>query len=140
MSAIIESWGGTVEKFIGDAIMAVFGVPVIREDDADRTLRAAVDMLARLEELNSEFRDRHGIALGIRIGVNTGEVIAPVGAPPTQRIVAGDAVNVAARLEQAAEPGSVMVGERTYLAARDAFRFGDAIELESSRARSQPDL
>jgi class 3 adenylate cyclase/tetratricopeptide (TPR) repeat protein len=130
MSAVIESWGGTVEKFIGDAIMAVFGVPVIREDDAHRALRAAGDMLVRLDELNSEFRERHALSLAIRIGVNTGEVIAPVGPPAAQRIVAGDAVNVAARLEQAAEPGSVMVGERTYLAARDAFRFGDAVDLE----------
>ncbi|HYT81035.1 MAG TPA: adenylate/guanylate cyclase domain-containing protein, partial [Actinomycetota bacterium] len=142
MSAVIESWGGAVEKFIGDAIMSVFGIPLIREDDADRALRAALDMLTRLEELNSEFRERHGITLAIRIGVNTGEVIAPVGAPPVQRIVAGDAVNVAARLEQTAEPGSVMVGERTYLAARDAFRFGDVVQLElkgkSGRVAARP--
>ncbi len=130
MSAVIESWGGTVEKYIGDAIMTVFGVPLIREDDAERALRAALEMLARLQELNSQFHERHGITLAIRIGVNTGEVIAPVGAPADQRIVAGDAVNVAARLEQAAEPGSVMVGERTYLATRDAFRFGAAVDLE----------
>jgi class 3 adenylate cyclase/tetratricopeptide (TPR) repeat protein len=130
MSAVIESWGGAVEKFIGDAVMAVFGIPLIREDDAHRALRAALDMLARLEELNAEFRERHGITLAIRIGVNSGEVIAPVGAPPIQRIVAGDAVNVAARLEQAAEPGSVMVGDRTYLATRNAFRFGEGVQLE----------
>src|SRR5919198_863155 len=98
MSAVIESWGGSVEKFIGDAVMAVFGVPVIREDDSHRALRAALDMLARLEELNADFRERHGITLAIRVGVNSGEVIAPVGAAPAQRIVAGDAVNVAARV------------------------------------------
>jgi class 3 adenylate cyclase/tetratricopeptide (TPR) repeat protein len=130
MSAVIDSWGGTVEKFIGDAVMAVFGIPLIREDDAERALRAALEMLARLQELNSQFHERHGITLAIRIGVNTGEVIAPVGTHADQRIVAGDAVNVAARLEQAAEPGSVMVGDRTYLATRDAFRFGPAIDLE----------
>jgi class 3 adenylate cyclase/tetratricopeptide (TPR) repeat protein len=130
MSAMIEAWGGSVEKFIGDAVMAVFGVPLIREDDPHRALRAALDMLDRLEELNSDFRQQHGITLAIRIGVNTGEVIAPIGAPPVQRIVAGDAVNVAARLEQAAEPGRVMVGERTYLAVRDAFLFGDVLQLE----------
>jgi class 3 adenylate cyclase/tetratricopeptide (TPR) repeat protein len=129
MSAVIEAWGVSVEKFIGDAVMAVFGVPLIREDDPHRALRAALDMLERLAELNEEFRERHGITLAIRIGVNTGEVIAPVGAVPVQRIVAGDAVNVAARLEQAAEPGSVLVGERTYLATRDAFVFGEPLQL-----------
>src|ERR687888_646517 len=118
MSAVIESWGGTVEKFIGDAIMAVFGAPVVREDDAERALRAALDMLSRLDELNGELRERHGVELQIRIGVNTGEVIAPVGVPVEQMIVIGDPVNVAARLEQAADPGTVLVGEPTYLATR----------------------
>jgi class 3 adenylate cyclase/tetratricopeptide (TPR) repeat protein len=130
MSAVIESWGGTVEKFIGDAIMAAFGIPLVREDDPERALRASLDMLARLEDLNVEFERRHGVTLRIRIGVNTGEVIAPVGGPPEQLIVAGDAVNVAARLEQAAEPGTVLVGERTYLATRDAFLFEEPVALE----------
>ena len=130
MSAAIASWGGTVEKFIGDAIMAVFGVPIVREDDAGRALRAALEMLARLEALNQDFQDRHGVTLRIRIGVNTGEVIAPAGAGAQQLIVTGDAVNVAARLEQVAEPGTVLVGERTFLAARDAFRFGEPVTLE----------
>jgi class 3 adenylate cyclase/energy-coupling factor transporter ATP-binding protein EcfA2 len=130
MSAAIESWGGTVEKFIGDAIMAAFGVPLVREDDAERALRAALDMLARLEDLNHDFEQRHGVILQIRIGVNTGEVIAPIAGPADQMIVAGDAVNVAARLEGAAEPGTVLVGERTYLAARNAFRFGGPLALD----------
>src|SRR5205085_5597899 len=113
MSAVIESWGGTVEKFIGDAIMAAFGVPVVREDDAERALRAALDMMDRLEVLNRDFEQRHRVTLQIRIGVNTGEVIVPVGIPMGQMIVAGDAVNVAARLEQVAEPGTILAGERT---------------------------
>ncbi|HET7676556.1 MAG TPA: adenylate/guanylate cyclase domain-containing protein [Candidatus Limnocylindrales bacterium] len=128
-SAAIEAWGGTVEKYIGDAIMAVFGVPVVREDDAARALHAALDILDRLPELNRRFEAQHGVTLSVRSGVNSGEVIAPVGAME-QLIVTGDAVNVAARLEQAAEPGSVLVGERTYLATRDAFRFEGPIDLE----------
>jgi class 3 adenylate cyclase len=116
MSAAIEAWGGTIEKFIGDAIMAAFGIPVVREDDAERALRAGLEMLEKLSDLNRQFLQRHDITLRIRIGINTGEVIAPVGGPAGELIVAGDAVNVAARLEQAAEPGTVLVGERTHLA------------------------
>jgi class 3 adenylate cyclase len=126
MAATIEAWGGTIEKFAGDAIMAVFGVPIIREDDAERALRAAFEMLDRLPELNREFEARHGISLAIRIGVNTGDVMSA----PDQLIVTGDAVNVAARLEQVAEPGTILVGERTYSAARAAFTFGAAEERE----------
>jgi class 3 adenylate cyclase/tetratricopeptide (TPR) repeat protein len=139
MSALIESWGGTVEKFIGDAVMAAFGVPIVREDDPERALRAALAMLSRLEELNRDFEQRHGVTLQIRIGVNTGEVIAPVGGQLEQMIVSGDAVNVAARLEQAAEPGTILVGERTYLAARNAFRFEPPLALElKGKAQTVP--
>jgi class 3 adenylate cyclase/tetratricopeptide (TPR) repeat protein len=139
MSAVIEAWGGTVEKFIGDAVMAVFGIPIVREDDAERALRASLEMLERLGDLNRDFRERHRVTLRIRIGVNTGEVIAPVGGRPDQMIVAGDAVNVAARLEQTAEPGTVLVGERTYLTARNAFRFGDPVQLDlKGKAQAVP--
>jgi class 3 adenylate cyclase/tetratricopeptide (TPR) repeat protein len=130
MAHVIESWGGTVEKYIGDAIMAVFGVPHVREDDAERALRAALEMGERLATLNAAFERDHGVRLEIRIGVNTGEVVAPVGSTPEQLIVTGDAVNVAARLEQAAAPGTVLVGERTYSAARSAFDFADPMPLE----------
>jgi class 3 adenylate cyclase/tetratricopeptide (TPR) repeat protein len=130
MSAVIESWGGTVEKFIGDAIMAAFGVPIVREDDPERALRAGLDMLSRLDDLNRDFEQRHGVTLQIRIGINTGDVIAPVGGPVEQMIVSGDAVNVAARLEQSAEPDTVLVGERTYLATRNAFRFEPPVAME----------
>jgi class 3 adenylate cyclase len=137
MSAVIESWGGTVEKYIGDAIMAVFGVPVVREDDAERALHAALGMLRRVGELNEGFRDRHGVELRIRIGVNTGEVVAPRTGPTDQMLVVGDAVNVAARLEQSAEPGNVVAGPATFLAARGAFEFGDeqALELKGKEGR-----
>jgi class 3 adenylate cyclase len=106
MKAIIESHGGTVEKFIGDAVMAVFGVPRAHEDDALRACRAAVEMRDALPEL--------GI-LG-RIGVNTGEVVTGT----SERLATGDAVNVAARFEQAAEPGEVLIGESTHALVRDA--------------------
>jgi class 3 adenylate cyclase/tetratricopeptide (TPR) repeat protein len=106
MKAIVEAHGGTVEKFIGDAVMAVFGVPAAHEDDALRACRAAVEMRDALPEL--------GIAG--RIGVNTGEVVTGT----EERLATGDAVNVAARLEQAAEPGEVLIGEPTLALVRQA--------------------
>jgi hypothetical protein len=120
---VVEAWGGSVEKFIGDAVMAVFGVPNVREDDAARALHAALEMSERLVELNRQLARDHNVTLEIRTGINTGEVVAPMGDAPSQRIVAGDAVNVAARLEQAAEPGTILVGERTHAATSTAFEF-----------------
>jgi class 3 adenylate cyclase len=102
MRAALERHGGTVEKFIGDAVMAVFGVPAIHEDDALRAVRAAAEMREALEVLNKELERDHGVSLVVRIGVNTGEVVA---GDQSDTLVTGDAVNVAARLEQAAEPG-----------------------------------
>src|SRR5256886_3484554 len=130
MTSTIEAWGGTVQKFMGDSVMATFGVPIVREDDAERALRAACQMLERLTELNTEFKAQHGVSLAIRVGVNTGEVMAAY----DQTDVTGNAVNVAARLEQMAEPGTVLAGERTYAAARDAFAFG---EPESREVRGK---
>jgi class 3 adenylate cyclase/tetratricopeptide (TPR) repeat protein len=119
MRAVLERHSGTVEKFVGDAVMAVFGVPVVHEDDALRAVRAAAEMLDRLEVLNDEFEDRFGSRIGLRIGVNTGEVVAgDVSAGET--FVSGDAVNVAARLEQAAGVGEVLLGELTYRLTRQA--------------------
>src|SRR6188474_334745 len=71
-TALAEGWGGTVQKYVGDAIMATFGVPVVREDDAERALRAGLEMLDRLADLNDGFEARHGVRLAVRIGVNTG--------------------------------------------------------------------
>jgi class 3 adenylate cyclase/tetratricopeptide (TPR) repeat protein len=99
MKAIVESHGGTVEKFIGDAVMAVFGVPRVHEDDALRACRAAVEMREAFPELGVQGR----------IGVNTGEVVTGT----DERLAAGDAVNVAARLQNAADPGEIWIGEAT---------------------------
>ncbi|MDQ2983554.1 MAG: AAA family ATPase [Actinomycetota bacterium] len=116
MRAIVESHGGTVEKFIGDAVMAVFGVPRLHEDDALRAVRAALEMRDALPELG----------LQARIGVNTGEVVTGT----EERLATGDAVNVAARLEQAAEPGEVLIGEPTVALVRDAVETEPVASLE----------
>jgi class 3 adenylate cyclase/tetratricopeptide (TPR) repeat protein len=118
MRVSLERHGGTVEKFIGDAVMAVFGLPVRHEDDAIRAIRAASDMQAALAGLNPEFQSGWGIEIENHIGVNSGEVIAG-DASTAQRMVTGDAVNTAARLEQAAGPGEVVLGDLTYRLARD---------------------
>ena len=118
MRAVIERHEGTVEKFIGDAVVALFGVPRVREDDALRAVRAAADMRASLTSLNGELQSDLAITLEIRIGVNTGEVI--VGRSRAGGSSAtGDAVNVAARLEQVAGPGEVLIGDSTYRLVRD---------------------
>jgi class 3 adenylate cyclase len=119
MQRVIERHGGTVEKFIGDAVMAVFGVPVAREDDALRAVRAAWDMQQRLGLLNADFAHDYGSTIALRIGVNTGEVVTG-DVTTRQTVVTGDAVNVAARLEQAAAPGEVLFGETTYTLVRGA--------------------
>ena len=119
MKAIVESHGGSVEKFIGDAVMAVFGVPVAHEDDAVRACRAAVEMRDALPELGVEGR----------IGVNTGEVLTGT----EERLATGDAVNVAARLEQAAEPGEVLIGGH----ARARGGSGRGREESAARAERQ---
>jgi class 3 adenylate cyclase/tetratricopeptide (TPR) repeat protein len=119
MRGAIERHGGTVEKYIGDAVMAVFGIPVLHEDDALRAARAAADMREDLAALNKELERDRGVTIEVRIGVNTGEVVA--GDPGEGKAsVTGDAVNVAARLEQHAEPGQVLLGGATYRLVRDA--------------------
>jgi class 3 adenylate cyclase len=123
MAAEIERAEGTVEKFVGDAVMAAFGAPAAHEDDAERALHVALAMQRRLGEL---FGDR----LALRIGVNTGDVV--VGRPREgSSFVTGDAVNVCARLEQAAAPGEILVGERTAAAARGAFEFAEPSTVEA---------
>ncbi len=113
---MVERHGGTVEKFIGDAVMAVFGVPVVHEDDALRAVRAAAEIREALETLNAELERDFGTTLTLRIGVTTGEVVTGT----EERLATGDAVNVAARLEQAAEPGEILLGEETVRLLRDA--------------------
>jgi class 3 adenylate cyclase len=117
---IIERHGGSVEKFIGDAVMAVFGVPVLHEDDALRAVRAAAEVREELGALNEELARDFGMSIELRIGINTGEVVTGT----DERLATGDAVNVAARLEQAAGPGQVLLGETTVA------RVGDAVVAE----------
>ena len=119
MKAAILLHGGIVEKFIGDAVMAVFGIPTLHEDDALRAVRAAVTCVQALATLNEELEPRWGVVLQVRIGVNTGEVVAG-DASQGQAFVTGDAVNVAARLEQAAGDGEILIGQETERLVRDA--------------------
>ena len=128
MSDEIGAAGGTIEKFVGDAVMAAFGAPVAYENHAERALAAALAMRTRLNEL-------FGDALQLRIGVNTGEVV--IGRPRVgSSFASGDAVNVAARLEQAAAPAQILVGERTAVAARHGFEFGEPLTVA---AKGKPD-
>jgi class 3 adenylate cyclase/tetratricopeptide (TPR) repeat protein len=118
MRTVLERHGGTVEKFIGDAVMAVFGVPLLHEDDALRAVRAAADMRDALAALNTQLETGWDVSLRTRIGVNTGEVV--VGDPAAgQALVVGDAVILAARLEQAAPVGEILLGPETYALVRD---------------------
>jgi class 3 adenylate cyclase len=123
MKAIVESHGGTVEKFIGDAVMTVFGIPAAHEDDALRACRAAVEMRGALPELS----------IRGRIGVNTGEVVTGT----SERLATGDAVNVAARFEQAAAPGEVLIGEATHALVHDAVTT-EPVEPLTLKGKSEP--
>jgi class 3 adenylate cyclase/tetratricopeptide (TPR) repeat protein len=136
MRGVLEGHGGTVEKFVGDAVLAVFGVPEAHEDDALRACRAALEMQARLPRLNEEFERRFGTRIALRIGVNTGEVVA--GDPASREtFVTGDAVNVAARLEQTAGPDEVLLGELTFKLVRDAVR-AEAVDPLMAKGKSEP--
>jgi len=112
MSEVLERHGGTVEKFIGDAVMAVFGIPELHEDDGLRAVRAASELRAALAHLNEELERELGVHIGIRVGVNTGEVVAGDGTGG-QMLVTGDPVNVAKRLEEAARTGEILIGDGT---------------------------
>src|SRR5438105_2417573 len=118
--SVIERHGGTVEKYIGDSVMAVFGIPQLHEDDAIRALRAADELLSRAAGLNEELERDRGLRLTIRVGINTGEVVTGDGGGT---LVTGDAVNVAKRLEEAADGGSVIVGTSTRDLVRGAAEF-----------------
>jgi class 3 adenylate cyclase len=129
MRGVIEHHGGTVEKFIGDAVMAVFGIPRVHEDDALRAVRAAVEIRERLPAIAEEA----GVTLQFRTGVNTGSVLMGEG----ESYATGDAVNVAARLEQAAVPGEVLIGEATLRLVRGTVEVGEARLLEL-KGKSEP--
>ncbi len=131
--AAIERHGGTVEKFIGDAVMAVFGVPVVHEDDALRAVRAAADLRTALGPLNEELEQRFKTRLQLRTGVNTGEVVTGT----EERLATGDAVNVAARLEQAAQPGEILLGGETLRLVRGAVEIEPVAPVEA-KGKSEP--
>jgi class 3 adenylate cyclase/Tfp pilus assembly protein PilF len=123
----VDRFGGTVDKYIGDNVMALFGAPVAHEDDAERAVRAGLGMQEAMGEINEQLAESHGVSLALRVGVNTGEVVA--GAVGDAYTVVGDTVNVAARLQTAAERGSVTVGERTMRATARAIEYRELVPL-----------
>ncbi len=127
--AVVERHGGLVEKFIGDAVMAVFGIPTAHEDDAVRAVRAVAEIRERLQALGEEL----AVSLSFRTGVNTGEVVAGEG----ETLVTGDAVNVAARFEQAAAAGEILIGAETYRLVRNAVTV-EAVEPLELKGKAEP--
>jgi class 3 adenylate cyclase len=134
--ATIERFGGVVEKFIGDAVMAVFGTPVARGDDAERAVRAALAIPKIIEQLNetSSYPD-----LEIHMAVNTGEAVVTIepGSPDGELLVAGDVVNTASRLQSAAAPGQVLIGEETFRATRRAIR-SEPVPPVAAKGKREP--
>src|SRR5579872_2876835 len=124
LDAAIAHYGGEVDKFIGDAVMATFGAPTAHDDDPRRAVLAALEMQTALRRFNTQLRKQIGCELEMRIGINTGVVLAgPIGSHRKRTYtVMGDAVNVASRLEHAAPIGSVLIGEATRAHLGDAFR------------------
>ena len=137
MSAEIERHGGKIEKYIGDAIMAVFGLPRAHEDDALRAVRAAVGMQKILVKLNKGLKARFGCELKNRTGVNTGEVVTTDDPTRDQKMATGDAVNVTARLEAAAPVNEILIGEVTYRLVRDAVQ-AEPVEPLTLKGKSEP--
>ena len=130
---VIEHHGGAVEKFIGDAVMAVFGVPLLHEDDALRAVRAAAGLREELSQLNAQLEAEFGTTLSVRTGVNTGQVVVGT----EERLATGDAVNLAARLEQAAGPGEIVMGHQTWRLVHDAVT-AEPLEPLRLKGKSQP--
>jgi class 3 adenylate cyclase/tetratricopeptide (TPR) repeat protein len=132
----IERFGGTVEKFVGDAVMAVFGAPVAHEDDAERAVTAALRILTAIDDLNEE---TPGLELSVRGAVNTGEAMVTLSARPAEGegIVAGDVVNTASRLQGAAPVGGIVVGEATYRTTRDLFEY-EPLEAVTVKGKQDP--
>ena len=135
MRAVIERHGGTIEKYSGDEVMAVFGVPTAHEDDAVRAVRAAADMRSALAELNESLERDRGVRLAIRVGINTGEVVT--GDASAGPLVTGEAVNVGKRLQEHAAPGEVLLGPVTLALARDFVEAAPVGSLEL-RGRTEP--
>ncbi|HEX8742176.1 MAG TPA: adenylate/guanylate cyclase domain-containing protein [Thermoleophilaceae bacterium] len=129
----VRRYGGTVDKYIGDNVMALFGAPIAHEDDAERAVRAGLGMQSAMADVNAALPD--GVSFALRVGLNTGEVLA--GAVGDDYTVVGDTVNVAARLQSAAEPGTVVVGERTFRATGAAIRY-ERLEPLTLKGKSEP--
>ena len=136
MRDVVEAHGGTVENYMGDAVMAVFGIPVAHEDDALRAVRAAATMREQVAALRDELRAERGVELSVRIGVNTGEAVTG-DAAAGGFFTAGDIVNVAARLEQSAQPGDILVGSDTYRLVRHAVE-AVAVDPLAVKGKSEP--
>ena len=134
--AVLERHGGTIEKFVGDAVLGVFGIPVVHEDDALRAVRAAVELRGELARLNDELEAAFGIRIGVRTGVHTGEVYAgdPAQGDP---FATGDAVNVAQRLEATATAGEILVGDATIRLVRDAVTV-EPVPALALKGKSEP--
>jgi len=134
----VEHFGGVTEKFVGDAVLAVFGIPQAHEDDPERAVRAALAVREAFPEFATAVAERHGATVGLRIGVNTGDVVSSrEAAARGELIVSGDAVNVAARLQQAAAPGQVVVGDRTHSATSRVVEYRDLGAL-GAKGKSAP--
>ena len=135
----IQRYGGTVDKYIGDAIMAVFGAPLAHEDDAERAISAALAMQLAIAQLNDDLERRHGSQMELRIGINTGEAVAGLLAGDIQGAytVVGDTVNTAQRFESAAPLGGILVSEPTFQLTRAAFDF-EALPALTLRGKAEP--
>ena len=131
----VVRYGGSVDKYIGDNVMAVFGAPVAHEDDPERAVRAGLAMQAAMEEINQDIGVAAGVSFSLRVGINSGDVLA--GQVGDGYTVMGDAVNVAARLQAAARPGSVTVGEITHRLTRGAIEY-DELEPLTLKGKSEP--
>ena len=136
MQSAVEAHGGTVEKFVGDAVMSVFGLPQLHEDDALRAVRAASQARDGLAGLNAELERSLNLTLTVRMGINTGEVVAG-DASAGQGFVTGDAVNTAARLEQGASSGEILLGSSTYELVRDAVEV-EAVQALAAKGKAEP--
>ncbi|HEY3018404.1 MAG TPA: adenylate/guanylate cyclase domain-containing protein [Gaiellaceae bacterium] len=129
----IEQYGGALEKFIGDAVMAVFGAPIAHGDDAERAVRAALHVLDGISELNRT----HGLDLAARAAVNTGEAVVSMGSDRGEALAMGDVVNTASRLQSAAPTGRVIVGSQTYRATRQVIRYEAAAPIDA-KGKAEP--
>ncbi len=138
LNAEVVRFGGTTEKFVGDAVLAVFGIPLAHEDDPERAVRAALAAHERFPAFAALIEGRYGMSVGLRTGINTGNVVSSrETAARGELIVSGDAVNVAARLQQNARPGEILVGDRTHAATSRAVLYGPRRNVEA-KGKSTP--